>query len=745
MDGPTVNFGEELKDAFKPVYAWTANGIEFLDDAQAFYRERAALEKDYATKMSALTKKFLDRKAKKASILSVGDTPQMTPGSLESASVTTWSTILTSHDSLAKEHDNLSNALITQISDPLKAIATRYEEYRKLYNTLNMKVMADRDSVYSELKKSKGSYDAECKQVEDKRAKVDKAYDSSKTKAEKSYSQELIEMHNIKNTYLIKINVANRHKQKYYHEDIPDILNSLQDLNETRVTKINSIWTLGCQLDINCRQNSITILSDTVKEITRNLPALDSAMFSRHNMGGWVEPNNFEFEPSQIWHDTSDIVVDDLATVFLRNILGKSRKELEGAKAQVDARNREIEGLRKTRDSIKLNEEMQLKEAEVTRSLLIHQEQLVPHSSKLTTLQVEISTILNAVGDVERGTQTHKFKSKTFTIPTTCDLCGERAWRLTGAGFSCQDCGYTCHAKCEMKVPAQCPGVLDKAGKKALKEEMKTTAPATGGDSGVALSRSNTMNSLSSSYAVGGGGATVPQRMGSTLSRTTSPAANTPAETAVPAASNLNAVATATSPAVRRNRVIAPPPERYVSAPPPEAPEPSAEKDEVVGRMLYAYSANGAGEISVEGGQEVVIVEPDDGSGWIQVQVGSLSGLVPASYVDASPPPSTPIGGRPDSRHSSSNVSISNSIVGSMTGSGTIKKKGPAVKPKRGAKRVKHVEALYEYSARSDLEWGMLEGDRFVLVKEDSGDGWCEVEKGGVTKSVPSAYVQVID
>lgn len=61
-----------------------------------------------------------------------------------------------------------------------------------------MKVMADRDGVYSELKKSKGSYDAECKQVEDKRAKVDKAFDSSKTKAEKSYSQELIEMHNIK-------------------------------------------------------------------------------------------------------------------------------------------------------------------------------------------------------------------------------------------------------------------------------------------------------------------------------------------------------------------------------------------------------------------------------------------------------------------------------------------------------------------------------------------------------------------
>jgi hypothetical protein len=73
-----------------------------------------------------------------------------------------------------------------------------------------------------------------------------------------------------------------------------------------------------------------------------------------------------------------------------------------------------------------------------------------------------------------------------------------------------------------------------------------------------------------------------------------------------------------------------------------------------------------------------------------------------------------------------------------------VKKKGPAVAPKRGAKKLKYVEALYEYTAQSETEHNMAEGERFVLVKEDPGDGWAEVEKSGVTKSVPASYLQAV-
>lgn len=64
--------------------------------------------------------------------------------------------------------------------------------------------------------------------------------------------------------------------------------------------------------------------------------------------------------------------------------------------------------------------------------------------------------------------------------------------------------------------------------------------------------------------------------------------------------------------------------------------------------------------------------------------------------------------------------------------------------PRRGAKKLKYVEALYAYDARGDSEHSIAEGERLVLIRPDGGDGWADVEKGGVVKSVPAAYVKEV-
>ena len=58
-------------------------GISWLDDIQQFYRERSTIEKEYASKLNGLAKKYVDKKGRKSSVLSVGEHPTVTPGSLE--------------------------------------------------------------------------------------------------------------------------------------------------------------------------------------------------------------------------------------------------------------------------------------------------------------------------------------------------------------------------------------------------------------------------------------------------------------------------------------------------------------------------------------------------------------------------------------------------------------------------------------------------------------------------------------
>jgi hypothetical protein len=125
-----------------------------------------------------------------------------------------------------------------------------------------------------------------------------------------------------------------------------------------------------------------------------------------------------------------------------------------------------------------------------------------------------------------------------------------------------------------------------------------------------------------------------------------------------------------------------------------------------------------------------------DGSGWMTVRANGSTGVVPAAYAELLPPP-TPLSERPGSAYSNSS-----SAAGSVSTTATGKKKGPAVAPKRGAKKLQYVEALYDYAAQSDAEFNMSEGDRFVLINKDTGDGWADVERGGQVKSVPANYIQ---
>ncbi|KAI9747020.1 MAG: hypothetical protein M1815_004732 [Lichina confinis] len=730
---PTL--GVELKDAFRPVNAWVANGIAWLDDIQQFYRERSVIEKEHSAKLNGLAKKYLEKKAKRSSSLSVGETPQMTPGSLESASLTTWNIQLSTLESIAAEHDRFSVELVSRLADPLKHLGAKYEEIRKRHADYAAKLERERDASYGELRKFKASYDSVCQDVEARRKKVDSALESSKPKAQNAFQQQMLDMNNAKNTYLIGISITNVQKEKYYHEYVPELLDNLQDLSETRTARLNSVWSLATEMERSMLSRNMESLQFLSSEIPRNNPSLDSIMFIRHNISSWQEPADMVFEPSPVWHDDASMAVDDNAKIFLRNLMGKSKAQLGEMKTDVDKKRREVENVKRIRASIRDGKDKR-DEVEVVTAILSLQEELHRLDHKRLALEVETATIRSAVGDITRGARNHGFKPQTFKIPTNCDLCGDRIWGLSAKGFDCKDCGYTCHSKCEMKVPATCPGEQSKEERKKLKAERQEAShvqlqPSNGGPpEGVAempaLSRSNTMSSLSSGYAT------------NARRSVSGPGPKTPTEEAsqnpAPARS-----ATSQTSAGRRNRVIAPPPTQYVSELPANEVRTTATAgaDAQRGKMSYTYQANGEGEITADEGNDVVVIEPDDGSGWIKVRTGLSEGLVPASYVELGPAAragSSP--SRPDSTYSTSSASVTGSTIGAT------KKKGPAVAPKKGAKKLHYVEALYDYEARSDAEWSMGVGDRFVVVVRDAGDGWAEVEKGGAVKSVPANYVQ---
>lgn len=725
-----------------------AGSIEWLTDIEQFYRERSAIEKEYSAKLSALAKKYFEKRARKSSSMSVGDNPVTTPGSLEryvcllcspdieliipsSASMTTWGVQLTTLENRAAEHDRFAGELVSNLADPIKHLSGRCEDLRKLHADYAVKLEKERDSTYGDLRKQKGRYDSECQDVESRRKKIESSFDSSKSKAQSAYHQQMSNMHNAKNTYLVGIHVANKQKERYYHNYVPELLDSLQDLSEARISKLNAIWIQAARIESSVLSRSSDYVKHLADEVPRNNPALDSMMFVRHNSGSWQEPVDFAFEPSPVWLDDDAMARDEASKTFLRNVLLKSKGQLSELRRDTESKRRELDGLKRKRQAIKDGKDSN-DEIEVARSLIQVHEQHHETERKKISAEVEVATITSAVGDLSQGARNHNFKQQTFKIPTNCDLCGDRLWGLSAKGFDCKDCGYICHSKCEMKVPADCPGEQTKEEKRKLKVERQEMAHASREvedivpekSAGAApLNRSNTansMNTLSSGFAMSASRSVVDGADTNGRSRQASSAS--------------------------RNKIMAALAQRDGDA---------SGSDERHGKMLYAYSKNEDGELTVSEGQDVVLIEPDgrspflsveeqlltscaDGSGWMKVSMHGQEGLVPASYVELSA-----LAASDNDRHSVYSAS-SASLAGSISGAAPAKKKGPAVAPRRGAKKVRQVEALYDYDARTDAEHSMTEGEKFVLVREDQGDGWAEVERGGAVKSVPANYIKSV-
>jgi len=365
---------------------------------------------------------------------------------------------------------------------------------------------------------------------------------------------------------------------------------------------------------------SATHISTLCQEIPRNEPRLDSMMFIKHNTPNWIEPADMGFEAAPVWHDDANMITTDLAKVFLQNILGKSKASRGELKREMDAKRKKVNDLRAVRQGIRDGRDKR-DEVNHVQVLFALQEDLHEAERRYMAAEAEILTITSVVGDIDQGAKNHNFRGQTFKIPTNCDLCGERIWGLSAKGFDCRDCGYTCHTKCELKVPPDCPGELSKEDRKKVKAERQaatasvhrsvSTSTSQNGNgngshdpppgvaemAGGGLSRSNTMNSLSSGYA------TSAHR---SISQTTIPRiAEADGSSAAP-----QPVAS-TKPVIGggRKRIVAPPPTSYVSASPPSGA--GEDSGGTRGRMSYPYTASGEGEISIDEGAELTIVESD--------------------------------------------------------------------------------------------------------------------------------------
>ncbi|RCK54934.1 Protein BZZ1 [Candida viswanathii] len=622
MSVETLSIGNELKDSYKLTSKWLNNGINWLQDISDFYLERSALEKEYLTKLRDLSKKYFDKKARVSASLSVGDDPAITPGSLENASLVLWTDLLTQTEAIAEEKSGLSREFQTKIADNLTSLKAKCERVARQVDAINDYLSLEKQKVEDDVNKAKKHYDGLCQTTEAARDRNEK---SPSDKHQRRLDEKQVAMNNGKNDYLIRISVANRLKDKYFYQDVPELLDYMQELNENRVAIMNKLLKNASIVERNSVDRVKEKLHLIDETIDQNNPKLDVAMFIKHNAVDWKEPQDFYFIPCSFWHDDESLIVKEPELTELKKKLSIASNEYyKFEQSCLDVKQKLEESTNKRKQD---NEEITLKfDAGLQGSLSILDKFMKEDTNRVKN-EVEIEIIQNFAGD----------KDLSYVAPVKEKK--SRFGFLTGGSHKKSQSGTNLEASSEV-------------------QSLNPVKTSTSLHSGIFDLRRNKSTKSNHSGANG-------------------PAAGASAS------------------------------------------------GSIEGKALYEYAATGPDEATMSAGDQFIVIEEDDGSGWTLIKGYQGQGLVPTSYIEITSRPAAVAAPAPEEPQQ--------------------KKKGPAVAPRRGAKKVQHLEALYDYMADGEDELTIHAGDRIILVQDDTdGSGWTEGELNGQTGMFPTSYVKKI-
>ncbi|CAG98850.1 Bzz1p [Kluyveromyces lactis] len=394
----SISVGNEIKEGFPETNKWVQNNVKWLSTVESFYHERSKLEKEYSEKLRQLTKEYFAKKSAETVALSVGNSPTTTPGSLECASQVAWNEVLSQTELIAKDHEKFSNDIAFHICEQLKTLTNRCNSLVISAEKLNAEVSGRKTTCYENLEKAKKRYYDSCQVMETARSKSSK---SSSEKAQRRQAEKEHEMNISKNDYLTKINQANRVKDKYFFQDVPEILDILQDINESRAAMLNIIWNKAGVLERELNKTIDSRLDAADSVIAKNKPYLDTSMFIKHNMKSWKEPKDFLYEPSSVWHDDEHFVVNSQVELQdLRVKLAKAQQQLQQTQYHIESEKKSLGQLNTDKCNLKAQEQYDpMQFQDILKNYISSVSGFTALEHKKLEAEVEAESIQNNVAD----------------------------------------------------------------------------------------------------------------------------------------------------------------------------------------------------------------------------------------------------------------------------------------------------------------------------------------------------------
>jgi len=283
-----MSWGTELWDQYDQIAVHTQKGIDFLEKYGHFVDARSKIEAEYASKLRRLARNYLPKKKEE-------DDYQFT-------ATKAFKLMLNEINDLAGQHEVIAENLSTAVVSDLNTLVKSMRDDRRKFLQEGARIQAQLTLSLTTLAKTKEKYEkafgASEKALESYN-KADADLNLSRADVEKHRMNSNIkrqQMDDSKNEYANQLQKTNELQSQYYSKLMPSVFQSLQDMDEQRVKMIQTFMRKSAQTE----QDVIPIIGQCLEGIQRCTDSInekeDSALVIEKFKSGFVPPGDIPFE-----------------------------------------------------------------------------------------------------------------------------------------------------------------------------------------------------------------------------------------------------------------------------------------------------------------------------------------------------------------------------------------------------------------------------------------------------------------
>ncbi|RLU21677.1 hypothetical protein DMN91_006053 [Ooceraea biroi] len=283
-----MSWGTELWDQFENLSLHTQKGIEFLERYGHFIRDRCAIEFEYAAKLRRLVKSYQPKKKEEEDY-------QYSP-------CRAFKMELNEVNDQAGQREVIAENLQANVLRELNILVKDFKEDRKKHLQEGARLMATLAGQIGNLERARKSYEKAFREAEravENYQRADADLNLSRAEVEKqrmNMTMKTQQSEEAKTEYANQLQKTNDLQTQHYHTTMPEVFQHLQELDEKRIKNMRNYMMKSVEIERAVAPIIAQCLDGIEKAASEINEKEDTMLVIERYKSGFQPPGDFPFE-----------------------------------------------------------------------------------------------------------------------------------------------------------------------------------------------------------------------------------------------------------------------------------------------------------------------------------------------------------------------------------------------------------------------------------------------------------------